>query len=99
MNHQITDLSVVARMPEQVSCDLSGEAVILNLNSGIYYGMDEIGALIWNALDEPRTLEYIRDTILSDYQIDSDTCERDIVAFLAEMQSAGLIEIHHEARV
>ena len=84
-------------MPDQVSCDLSGEAVILNLNSGMYYGIDEIGALIWAALEEPRTLEYLRETILRDYQIDKETCDRDVIAFLADMNAAGLIEINDAA--
>ena len=84
-------------MPDQVSCDLSGEAVILNLNSGMYYGIDEIGAVIWDAMEEPRTLEYLRETILSGYQVDKDTCQRDVMVFLADMQSAGLIEIDNEA--
>jgi Coenzyme PQQ synthesis protein D (PqqD) len=84
-------------MPDQVSCDLSGEAVILNLNSGMYYGIDEIGALIWSALDEPRTLEYLREIILQGYRVDQETCDRDIMAFLTDMRSAGLIEINNEA--
>jgi hypothetical protein len=84
-------------MPDQVSCDLAGEAVILNLNSGMYYGIDEIGALIWAALEEPRTLEYLRETILRDYQIDKETCDRDVIAFLADMNAAGLIEINDAA--
>ena len=97
MKSALTDVSIVKRMPDQVSCDLSGEAVILNLNSGMYYGIDEIGALIWAALEEPRTLEYLRETILRDYQIDKETCDRDVMAFLADMHAAGLIEIHDEA--
>jgi len=93
----LTDVSIVKRMPDQVSCDLSGEAVILNLNSGMYYGIDEIGALIWAALEEPRTLEYLRETILRDYQIDKETCDHDVIAFLADMNAAGLIEINDAA--
>ena len=74
------EAALVREVDEELRCRieltgwLSGEAVILNLNSGIYYGMDEIGALIWSALDEPRTLEYIRNTVLTGYQVDSDTC-------------------------
>jgi Coenzyme PQQ synthesis protein D (PqqD) len=80
-------------MPDQVSCDLSGEAVILNMNSGMYYGIEEIGAFIWGALEEPRTLEYLRETILRAYQVDRETCNRDVMAFLIDMHTAGLIEI------
>ena len=97
MKAALTDLSIVKRVPDQVSCVLSGEAVILNLNSGMYYGIDEIGALIWAALEEPRTPEYFRETILRGYRVDKETCDRDVMAFLADMQTAGLIEINNEA--
>ena len=97
MKAELTDVPIVKRLPDQVSCDLSGEAVILNLNSGMYYGIDEIGAFIWSALDEPRTLEYLREIILQGYRVDKETCDRDVTAFLTDMQSAGLIEINNEA--
>jgi hypothetical protein len=89
--------SIAKRIPDQVSCDLSGEAVKLNLNSGMYFGLDEIGARIWAALEEPRSLEYLGEIILRDYQVDRETCERDVMAFLAELQFAGLIEIDNGA--
>jgi len=63
------------------------------MNSGMYYGIDEIGAFIWGVLEEPRTLEYLRETILSTYQVDRETCNSDVMAFLADMNAAGLIEI------
>jgi len=94
---ELTDDSIVKRMPDQVSCDLSGEAVILNLNSGMYYGIDEIGAVVWSALEEPRTLQYLREVILNGYDVDQATCDRDVTAFLKDMQTAGLIEINNEA--
>ena len=39
---------------DQVSCDLAGEAAILNIKSGVYYGLDPVGARIWNLMQEPR---------------------------------------------
>jgi hypothetical protein len=97
LNAELTDVSTVKRIPDQLSCDLSGKAVILNLNSGMYYGIDEIGALIWTTLEEPRSVEYLREIILRGYPVDKETCNRDMMAFLADMQSAGLIEIQNAA--
>jgi hypothetical protein len=92
----ITDFSIIQRKPDQVSSNVSGEVVILNLNSGIYYGIEQTGSVIWDALYEPRTLQYLRDTILRKYGVDVETCHRDVMAFLKNMQSAGLIEIRDE---
>jgi hypothetical protein len=46
MEEKITVNSIVVVTKEQVSADLSGEAAILNLKSGIYYGLDTVGASI-----------------------------------------------------
>jgi hypothetical protein len=96
MKGTITTRSVVTKAPEQVACDMGGEAVMLNMQSGVYYGTDDIGALVWNLLDEPRSVEAIRDTILEQYSVDADRCEQDLLAFLKEMEAAGLVEIQDD---
>jgi hypothetical protein len=96
---KLTNLSVVKKSADQVSCDMAGEAVTLNLESGMYFGMDKVAARIWDLLEEPRTLKHIRDVILQEYQVDQESCERDLLAFLDQMESAGLIEIQNEPDV
>ena len=92
-----TDLSIVRRVADQVSCDMAGEAIVLNMKSGVYFGMDQVAALIWNLIEKPRTVGEIRDAIMQEYEVDSDTCEQDLRSFLDHLQSAGLIEIDNEA--
>ena len=46
---------VVVAARQQISCDLADEVAILNLESGVYYGIDAVGALIWNLVQQPRT--------------------------------------------
>lgn len=89
------DSSIVAAK-EQVSSDLAGEAVILNLKSGKYYGLNEVGARIWNLLQEPRTLNEIRNVILEEYEVESEHCDRDLLNLLKELAAEGLIEVRDE---
>jgi hypothetical protein len=77
---------------DQVSCDLAGEAAILNLKTGVYYGLDRVGAFIWNLLKEPRTVGWLRDAVLAEYEVGAERCERDLVELLARLESEGLIE-------
>ncbi len=51
---------------DQVSCDLGSEAAILQIASGIYYGLNPVGACIWALLQQPRTVREIRDTLLTE---------------------------------
>ena len=72
---------------------MGGEIVILDLKSGTYFGLDAVGALVWSLIEQPAPLVAIRDAIMSEYDIDAEACERDILAFLNQMQAAGLVEI------
>lgn len=96
MEASVSGRSTVVAAKDQVSCDLAGEAAILNLQSGVYYGLDAVGARVWHLLQEPRTVQDIRDTILMEYEVERDRCERDLLALLQELVAAGLIEVRYE---
>lgn len=91
-----TDTTVVAT-PEQVSSDLAGESVILNLKTGMYFGLNEVGASIWNLVQQPRSVKDICDEILDQYEVESDQCEQDVLRLLNELVESELIEIKDAA--
>ena len=84
--------SRVAVSEDQVSCDLAGEAAILNLNNSVYYGLDTVGASVWSLIQEPKTFAEIRDTLLGVYDVDRTQLEYDLQALLTELAEQGLIK-------
>jgi hypothetical protein len=92
----VSDDSRFVVSPDQVSCDLGGEAAILHLKSAIYYGLDPVGARVWDLLRTPKTLAEIRDAIVAEYEVDSETCERDLRDLLEKLAAERLIEIRAE---
>ena len=93
MERMISMNSSVVATSEQASSDLEGEAVILSLKSGAYYGLNAVGASIWNLLQEPRTVSEIRDTLLAEYEVESEQCDRELLALLQQLEAEGLIEV------
>lgn len=87
---------MVVAVKDQVSADLAGEAVVLNLRSGIYYGLNAVGAQIWNLIQEPMAVSHIRDVLQGEYDVEPDRCERDLLALLQQLVNARLIEITDE---
>ena len=83
----------------QVSCDLQGEAAILNLESGVYYGLDSVGARIWDLIKEPKTVKELRDTLVEEFEVAPDRCEADLRDLLEKLSAEGLVEIKNEAAV
>lgn len=89
----ITNESRVVAAKEQVSCDLEGEAAVLNLATGVYYGLDKVGATIWQHLQTPTPVSAIHDAVVSRYAVDPERAQSDLLAFLANMMNEGLVEL------
>ncbi len=89
--------STVQAVKEQVSRDLAGEAVILNTTSGVYYGLDAVGARIWDLVQQPATVQKLLDTILAEYDVEPKRAEHDLFELLRRLASEGLIEVQNAA--
>ena len=85
--------STIVRSSDQVSTDLGDETVILGLSSDEYFSLQNVGARIWEIIQEPKTVKEILDAILNDYAVESERCERDLLAVLQELAHEGLVEI------
>jgi hypothetical protein len=72
--------------------DLQGEAVLLNLNTGTYFGLDPVGTRIWNLLQEQRSLQQILDCLLQEYDVTEAQCREDLLNLIGQMQEKGLVE-------
>lgn len=78
---------------QQIASQVGDEIVILNHNKGAYYGLDEVGALVWNNLEqEPKTLDALCEVVISEYDIDKETCQEDIELLLKDLISEKLVE-------
>jgi hypothetical protein len=97
MSLAISDYSVVVAAKHQVSCDFAGEAAILNVQSGVYYGLDPVGARIWSLMQEPCEVAEIQNAITEEYDVQPERCSRDLVGLLEELLAEGLIELKNVA--
>lgn len=88
--------SFIVAANNQISSDLGGEVAILNLKNGVYYGLNEMGARIWELIQEPKTLHDIHTLILEEYDVEPERCEQDLLGLLTKMADQGLIEVKNE---
>ena len=93
IQQKLSDASVVVAAPEQMSSELSGEVVILNLESGKYYSLDAVGATVWKMIREPQTVGAIKEVILNTYDVTAERCEADLQNLLTSLQTAGVAEV------
>ncbi|MBN1834591.1 MAG: PqqD family protein, partial [Spirochaetales bacterium] len=84
--------SVVVRSAQQVCVDLEEETVILNAQSGIYYGLDHVGTRVWELLARPVPIGEVMRTVLEEYDVDPERLETDLCQLLDELIAKGLVE-------
>jgi hypothetical protein len=76
--------------PTVISRDLDGETVILNLDTGIYFGLDTVGTVIWKHLQDAAPLRDVRDRMLADYDVSPDVAAQDLLRLAEQFVSRGL---------
>lgn len=93
----LTPDSIVRTARDAVSCELNGETTILNVRSGDYYGLDEVGASVWRIINQPHTIAEIIKAITLEYDVDAAQCEGDLIGVLSKLAAHGLVEISDRA--
>ena len=80
---------------EQVSCELGGEAVILQTGDGIYYGLNAVGNFAWQLVQKaPRTFDEVVQAVVNEFDVTRDVCESDLTRLFREMAGAKLLSIN-----
>jgi hypothetical protein len=85
--------SVVVRRPEPLTTPVDGELVILDLRRGHYLGIDPIGRRIWELLEQPRSVDALCAALEGQFEVSAETCRTDVLAFVAQLADAELVEI------
>ena len=95
----MTILHSTARLRDDLlSADLDkGEAAVLSLQDGVYYGLNEVGARIWHLLEERKSLLEIRELLLREFSVEPERLTRDLIELLEKFVKLGLVEISPEA--
>lgn len=93
MTETYDDDATVAVVESQISTDISGETVVLQLDSGTYYGIDGVGTRVWELLQaEPRTVGELADRVTREYDVERERAREDVDDLLADLSDADLVE-------
>ncbi len=85
--------TVVVRRPGAMSAPVGNETATMNVDKGMYYGLDDIGTRIWELVESPCAVSAICDQLLAVYEVDVDTCRRDVIRFLGVLLDAEILDI------
>ncbi len=73
--------------------EVEGEMVLLDMESENYFGLDEVGTSIWQAMQEKSTLKEVFEVLLEQYEVEPEMLEHDLSDFVGKLLESGLVEV------
>jgi len=89
----ITPQTTISRKEDIVVAALDGKTVMMSLNNGEYYGLDEVASAIWNGVEQPVTVSELVSRLAKEYKVSLEQCQADVLEFLENLYNKQLIEI------
>ncbi|MGB4336775.1 MAG: PqqD family peptide modification chaperone [Chromatiaceae bacterium] len=89
----LTLASRVRQHPDQIAAEADGEVLMMHVESGNYYGLDEVASFIWSRLETPPTIGELCAAIQAEFDVDEERCVADTLNFLQGMIADGLAQV------
>jgi len=91
--HELHATTRVGRK-EFLGADVGDKHVLMNVENGVYIGLDGVGKGIWERLEEPQTIASVCEQLKTDYLVsDQGLFEHDVLEFIAALRLHGLLEV------
>lgn len=85
--------TIIIKNTEIDDTDLDGEKVMMNLDKGQYFMMNEVGSKIWDIIEEKVSVKQIIKRLREEYEVDEEICKDNVINFLGQLNKADLINI------
>jgi Coenzyme PQQ synthesis protein D (PqqD) len=85
--------TVITRHPDMLSAEIGGEAVMMSIEKGAYFGLNPVATRIWDLIEQPKSLSELIAAILGEYEVSAEQCEADVREFTADMIERGLAQV------
>lgn len=71
--------------------ELEGEAIILHLDSGTYFGLDVVGTSIWRRLERQESVGVVVDALVDEFEVDAPRARLDVEQLITQLVDKGLM--------
>jgi hypothetical protein len=92
----LSTATVVVRSDGFLEAEIDKEIVALSIEHGTCYGLNQVGSRIWNLLAKPVRIGDLCATLLAEYRVDPDICERQVLDLLEELRAESMITMLDE---
>jgi hypothetical protein len=89
----IADATIVSRSPSVLTAEVGGEIVMMSIEQGHYFGLDQIGSDIWKRIEPPCSFAALIDGLAADYEADRATITTDVKTLLGHMVERDIVRL------
>lgn len=82
----------ISRHSDILSAEIGGEAVMMSIEKGAYFGLNPIATRIWDLIDQPQTIAELIAVITEEYDVSDEQCAADVQEFVADMIAKGIAQ-------
>ena len=97
VEQSINPTTIVRRTQVMMSADLGEETVMMDIEKGHYYRLDEVGSRIWALVERPVSIRHLCEQLVSEYEIPLERCEQEVLDFLDSLVYHDIVEIVGDA--
>ncbi len=88
--------TVISRNSSVLFSDLDDKILMMSIDKGTYYSLDEVGTRIWGLIENPASVEELCEVLLTEFEVEPETCRQDVLNFMSEMSELEVISISKE---
>ena len=85
------------RIQALINAELDGELVMLSIERGQYYGLADVAKRIWELIAMPIDVSVLCDQLLMEFDVERAICEREVMEFLTQLLSEGMIRVRDDS--
>ena len=89
----IADSTMISRSPSVLTAEVDGEVVMMSIEQGQYFGLDDIGSDIWKRIEPPCSFATLIDGLTADYDADRATILADVHSLLLRMAEQDVVRL------
>jgi hypothetical protein len=84
---------IVRKQGDWLAAKVGTDLVMMSAEKGNYIGLSDVGARIWELIDQPQDVDAVCDQLQREYDVTPETCRAEVDAFLTEMVKHGAIAL------
>ena len=93
---ELTPDTLVVAKPRLMGADLGEEIILLHLDKGIYFGLGNVAARIWELLKRPVRVGDIEQSLLEEYDVEPEKCREELIKLITRLLEEDLAEVQSE---